>query len=138
MKYSKLREDNAVLRRTVISVRIAGWVLALALALALPAWTQNCERPADLDESAECARLRLRAAEREMLDQMRFIEALEDDNLKKNIAAAQDAWLKWRDAEGEVAAAASEDARIGAVNRDTVKAQLTEDRVRDLRTHTGN
>lgn len=138
MKYRELREDNAALRRAVISVRIAGWVLALALVLALPAWGQNCDRPADLDESAECARLRLRAAEREMLEQMRVIEASEDNNLKKAIAAAQDAWLKWRDAEGEVAVVTSEDARAAAVNRDTVKAQLTEDRVRDLRTHTGN
>lgn len=118
-------------------VRVVGSVLALLLLTTLPARAQNCERPTDLDESEECARLRLRAAERDMLAQMRFLETLEDENLKKAIAAAQDAWLKWRDAEADVAMVASENVRVGTVNRDTVKAQLTEDRVRDLRTHTG-
>lgn len=99
---------------------------------------QNCDQPGDLAERAECAKLRLRAAEREMLAQMRLIESQEDDALKRAMAAAQDAWLKWRDAEGEVAAvAAGDEAERQRAERDGVKAQLTEDRVRDLRAHTG-
>lgn len=94
---------------------------------------QDCERPDTPAQAIECATLRLRAAEREIPPLVNELMQTDDKEFKEALAAAQDAWLKWREAEGRLAGLAASDKALAAAAQLTTEAQLTEDRVKDLR-----
>jgi len=108
-------------------------LLAALLLVASPCAAQDCERPDTPAQATECATLRLRAAEREMASLMSELMKSDDQDFKEALAAAQDAWLKWRDAEGRLAGLTVTDKTLETSARRTLEAQLTEDRVKDLR-----
>lgn len=112
------------------------WAAALALAVLLPgarAVGQDCERPNTIPEMQECAALRFRAAERELARVEDRLAAGEGDVFRQALREAQVAWRAWRDAEGRLAAAATEDPGLAVAVRKNTEAQMTEDRVKDLR-----
>lgn len=115
-------------------------VLLLAALLAAPGWAraQNCDRPSSVPEMTECANLRLRAAEREMGEIYGRLLDSEDRDFAAATREAQEAWMKWREAEGKLAAKTVSDPGLAAHARKNQEALMTEDRVRDLRGYAGN
>lgn len=98
----------------------------------------DCDRPSGPSEMAECAGQRLRAAEREMSELYGQLLDNEDKDFVEAVRQAQEAWMRWREAEGRVAAKTVNDqalARYAVLNQ---QAQMTEDRVKDLRGLLGN
>ena len=113
--------------------------VVLAITVSMPClwagsgFAQDCERPDTPAQATECATLRLRAAEREMAQYMGELMKSDDAGFKEALAAAQDAWMKWREAEGKLAGLVVTDRALEPVARLTAQAQMTEDRVKDLR-----
>jgi uncharacterized protein YecT (DUF1311 family) len=99
---------------------------------------QNCDRPSSVPEMTECATLRLRAAEREMGEFYGRLLDSEDRDFAAAAREAQEAWMKWREAEGRLAAKTVGDPGLAAHARKNQEAIMTEDRVRDLRGYAGN
>lgn len=117
----------------------AALVLALAVSTAAPlAAAQNCDRPETPSDMVECATLRLRAAEREMAAYYGELLDSEDKGFAQAVRDAQEAWMRWREAEAKVAEKTVNDPGLVLYTRRTQEAQMTEDRVRDLRSLTGN
>ena len=111
--------------------------LAAVLA-AVPGFAQNCERPSSVREMTECANLRLRAADREMGELYGALLDSEDKDLAKAVREAQEAWMRWREAEGRLVARTVNDQALVAYTQRTLEAQMTEDRIKDLRGLAGN
>lgn len=114
---------------------LVGAVFALALAVPGAALGQplDCDRPDTPVQATECANLRLRAAEREMAQLVSELMKSDDADFKTALAVAQDAWMQWREAEGKLAETAVSDRTLAPVARLKVQGQMTEDRVKDLR-----
>ncbi|WP_243439469.1 lysozyme inhibitor LprI family protein [Fundidesulfovibrio soli] len=98
-----------------------------------PAWAQNCDNPATDQDMAECAGLRLRAAERDMAVLLDRLEQSEDKELVEALRGAQQAWTAWREAEGRLASVGARDPVLKLYARKKQEAQMTEDRVKDLK-----
>jgi len=116
----------------------AGLALALVIIAGLPApavLAQDCDRPDTQAQVDECAVLRLRAAERELTSVLDRLMKSADQDFKTALKQSQDAWLNWRDAEGALAAVAASDPVLAVSERLKVQSQLTEDRVKDLRSY---
>ena len=126
--------------------RISRRVLPLVLAVALTGLSlftaqeagADCDRPGSTQEMTECATLRLRAAEREMADTYGSLLESEDKEFVAALKLAQDAWMKWREAEGKLAARTVNDPELAQYTRTNQEAVMTEDRVKDLRSMAGN
>jgi uncharacterized protein YecT (DUF1311 family) len=86
----------------------------------------------------ECATLRLRAADRELGAIYGNLLDSEDKTLAQAVREAQDAWMRWRDAEGRLAERTVNDQGLALYTRRTQEAQMTEDRIKDLRSLAGN
>lgn len=99
---------------------------------------QNCDQPSSVPEMTECATLRLRAAERELGELYGRLLDSEDREFAAAVREAQEAWMKWREAEGKLAGKTVSDPGLAAHARKTQEALMTEDRVRDLRGYAGN
>lgn len=116
---------------------MAACIIVLACFLGSPRQVScqplDCERPDTQAQATECAVLRLRAAEREAALLVSELMKSDDQEFKEALAAAQDAWLKWRETEGKLAGLTVNDKTQGQLARLTTEAQLTEDRVKDLR-----
>lgn len=110
-------------------------LLALCLSLAPTALAQNCDNPSSASEADECATLRLRAAQRELNEVYGALLDSEDKDFAAAVRKAQEAWVTWRDAEAGLAAKAAHGQE--ALARKKQEAQMTEDRVRDLRSYSG-
>jgi len=111
--------------------------------LAVLAWSacalaQNCDRPGTVPEMTECATLRLRAAEREMANSYGILLDSEDKDFAKAVREAQEAWMRWREAEAKLVERTVNDPGLVLYTRRTQEAQMTEDRVKDLRSLAGN
>ena len=98
----------------------------------------DCDRPGSLQEQNECATLRLRAAERELAALYGALLDSEDKDLAKAVREAQEAWMRWREAEGRLAAMTVNDKTLAQWAQKSQEAQMTEDRIKDLRVLTGN
>ena len=114
---------------------LAGSLLAWGLCLADggPAWAQNCDNPTTDQDMAECAGLRLRAAERDMAVLLDRLEQSEDKELVEALRGSQQAWTAWREAEGKLAAVGAREPLLKLYARKKQEAQMTEDRVKDLK-----
>jgi len=86
----------------------------------------------------ECAVLRLRAAERELAPVYGTLLDNEDKDFVTSAKKAQDAWMRWREAEGQLAAKTVSDQGLADYTRINQEAIMTEDRVKDLRGYAGN
>lgn len=119
--------------------RAALFFLGLGLMFsATPGLAQNCDRPGSVQEMAECANLRLRAAEREMGEVYGALLDAEDKDFAKAVREAQEAWMRWREAESRLAAKTVNDPGLVPYTQRTLEAQMAEDRVKDLRSLAGN
>ncbi len=120
--------------RPLLSGIMAVW-FTLALIVPGVALSQplDCDRPQTDSQAMECANLRLRAAEREMAPLVSELMKSDDQDFKAALAAAQDAWMQWREAEGKLAETATTDRTQAPAARLKAQAQMTEDRVKDLR-----
>ncbi|MFP5238604.1 MAG: lysozyme inhibitor LprI family protein [Acidobacteriota bacterium] len=98
-----------------------------------PAQAQNCDNPASDQDLAECAGLRLRAAERDMAVLLDKLEQSDDKELVEALRGSQQAWTAWREAEGKLAAVGARDPLLKLYARKKQEAQMTEDRVKDLK-----
>nr|WP_279355699.1 lysozyme inhibitor LprI family protein [Fundidesulfovibrio agrisoli] len=96
-------------------------------------WAQNCDNPASDQDLAECAGLRLRAAERDMAVLLDRLEQSEDKELVEALRGSQQAWTAWREAEGRLASVGARDPLLKLYARKKQEAQMTEDRVKDLK-----
>lgn len=112
--------------------------LLAALAWSACALAQNCDRPGTVPEMTECATLRLRAAEREMANYYGILLDSEDKDFAKAVREAQEAWMRWREAEAKLVERTVNDPGLALYTRRTQEAQMTEDRVKDLRSLAGN
>lgn len=97
------------------------------------AQAQNCDSPASDQDMAECAGLRLRAAERDMAVLLDRLEQSEDKELVEALRGSQQAWTAWREAEGKLASVGARDPLLKLYARKKQEAQMTEDRVKDLK-----
>ena len=114
-------------------------VALLWFACAAPqAHAQNCDRPANVQDMTECATLRLRAAERELAPLYGALLDSEDKEFAAAARLAQEAWMRWREAEGRLAARTVGDQGLAQYTRINQEAIMTEDRVKDLRGYAGN
>ena len=86
----------------------------------------------------ECAALRLRAADREMSEVYGGLMESEDKEFVAALKQAQDAWFRWREAEGNLAAKTTNDADLVEYARMHQQALMSEDRIKDLRGMSGN
>jgi len=105
----------------------------LAFLCTSQAFAQDCDRPGTPGEMTECATLRLRAADREMADTYGALLDSEDKGFVAALKAAQDAWMRWREAEGALAAKTANDPALVEYARFKQQALMTEDRIKDLR-----
>lgn len=62
----------------------------------------------------------------------------EDKEFAKAVREAQEAWMRWREAEGRLVERTVNDPGLVLYTRRTQEAQMTEDRVKDLRSLAGN
>ena len=108
------------------------------LAAATSAAGQNCDRPGSVPEMSECATLRLRAAEREIAEVYGALLDSEDPEFVKVLKEAQDAWMRWREAEGRLAMKSATDQALAQYALKVQEAQMTEDRIKDLRSISGH
>lgn len=99
---------------------------------------QNCDRPGTVQEMSECATLRLRAAEREIAEVYGALLDSEDKEFVKVLKEAQDAWMRWREAEGKLAMKTVTDQALAQYALRVQEAQMTEDRIKDLRSISGH
>lgn len=108
--------------------------------LAMPpgALAQNCDRPSGVGELTECATLRLRAAEREMGEIYGNLLDSPDKDFAAAVRKAQEAWMKWREAESALTARTVNDPAMESYTRKRLEAQMTEDRIKDLRSYSDN
>jgi len=108
--------------------------------LALPhgAQAQNCDRPSTMGEMTECATLRLRAAERELGEIYGNLLDSQDKEFAAAVRKAQEAWIRWREAESALTARTVNDPAMEAYARKRLEAQMTEDRIKDLRSYSDN
>lgn len=116
---------------------LASGLLAWAVLWSGPAAAQNCDSPATPSDVAECANLRLRAAQRELNDVYGALLESEDKDFAAAVRKAQEAWVLWRDAESALAGRAAGSPAEAVVVRRKLEAQMTEDRVKDLRSYSG-
>ena len=107
-------------------------VLGLGIA-STSAFGQNCDQPGSVQEMSECATLRLRAAEREIAEVYGALLDSEDKEFVKVLKDAQDAWMRWREAEGKLAMKTVTDQSTAQYAMKVQEAQMTEDRIKDLR-----
>ncbi|KAF0233366.1 MAG: hypothetical protein FD177_1759 [Desulfovibrionaceae bacterium] len=112
--------------------------LLVALTWNACALAQNCDKPGGVPEMTECATLRLRAAEREMANYYGILLDSEDKDFAKAVREAQEAWMRWREAEAKLVERTVNDPGLVLYTRRTQEAQMTEDRVKDLRSLAGN
>jgi len=113
-------------------------VLALLVLVAWPASAQDCDRPSSVQDMTECATLRLRAAEREMGEIYGSLLDSQDKEFAAAVRKAQEAWMKWREAESALAARTVNDPTLEGYTRKRLEAQMTEDRIKDLRSYSDN
>ncbi|WP_173086283.1 lysozyme inhibitor LprI family protein [Fundidesulfovibrio magnetotacticus] len=109
---------------------------ALLLLLALfsgPTLAQDCDKASSVPDMTECARLRLRAAERELGAVYGDLLDSEDKDLAQAVRAAQEAWMRWREAEGKLAASGVTDPGVAQLERTRQEARMTEERLMDLK-----
>jgi uncharacterized protein YecT (DUF1311 family) len=106
--------------------------------LSSPATAHNCDRPGTVQEMNECATLRLRAAEREIAEVYGALLDSEDKEFVKILKEAQDAWMRWREAEGKLAMKTVTDQTLAPYALKVQEAQMTEDRIKDLRSISGH
>lgn len=121
----------------MIRMVFAAAVLNLMM-LSSPATAQNCDRPGTVQEMNECATLRLRAAEREIAEVYGALLDSEDKEFVKVLKEAQDAWMRWREAEGKLAMKTVTDQTLAPYALKVQEAQMTEDRIKDLRSISGH
>ena len=110
--------------------------MVLALLMAWPAglaWAQDCDQPENQSQMDECVSLRYKAAEREMGAIWAKLMKSDDQDLKNALQQSQDAWLNWREAEGNLVTVTVSDTTLAVYERLKVQSQLTEDRIKDLR-----
>jgi len=113
---------------------LAGLLLASACLFSpLAAQAQNCDNPATDQDLAECANLRLKAAERDMAALLDRLEQSEDREMVEALRRSQQAWTAWREAEGALAAVGAREPLLKLYARKKQDAQMTEDRVKDLK-----
>jgi len=62
----------------------------------------------------------------------------EDKDMAKAVREAQEAWMRWREAEAKLVERTVNDPGLVLYTRRTQEAQMTEDRVKDLRSLAGN
>ncbi len=62
----------------------------------------------------------------------------EDKDFAKAVREAQEAWMRWREAEAKLVEHTVNDPGLVLYTRRTQEAQMTEDRVKDLRSLAGN
>lgn len=86
----------------------------------------------------ECATLRLRAADRELAEVYGSLLSSEDKEFVAALKLAQEAWMKWREAEGKLAAKTVNDQGLAQYTKMNQEALMTEDRLKDLRSMAGN
>lgn len=108
-------------------------ILAAVSALSQGAAAQNCDRPETVPEMTECATLRFRAADRELADVYGALLDSEDKDFTQAVKEAQEAWMRWREAEGRLMAKTVADPALAGYAAKNQQAQMTEDRVKDLR-----
>jgi len=113
-------------------------LLAALLAYPAGAFAQNCDRPSTTGEMTECATLRLRAAEREMGEIYGNLLDSPDKEFAAAVRKAQEAWMKWREAESALTARTVNDQAMESYVRRKLEAQMTEDRIKDLRSYSEN
>ena len=82
--------------------------------------------------------LRLRAADREMGELYGALLDSEDKEFAKAVREAQEAWMRWREAEGRLVARTVNDQALVPYTQRTLEAQMAEDRIKDLRGLAGN
>ena len=119
---------------------VLAWVLVISFCL-FPTWearAQDCDRTGSVQEMAECATLRLRAADREMADLYGSLLESEDKEFVAALRPAQEAWMKWREAEGKLAEKTVNDPGLAQYAKTNQEALMTEDRIKDLRSLAGN
>jgi len=120
-------------------IRIVWYGLFLGLlSNASPVIAQNCDHPVSVQEMNECATLRLRAAEREIAEVYGALLDSEDKDFVKTLKEAQDAWMHWREAEGKLAMKTVTDQALAQYALKVQEAQMTEDRIKDLRSISGH
>lgn len=118
--------------------------LALAALLAIcapggaPCRAQNCDAPASIPEMTECAKLRLRAAERAIGEVYGELLESEDKQFAQAVREAQEAWMRWREAEGRLAAKSVGDESLALMERYRLEARMSEERLMDLKAMRGN
>lgn len=98
----------------------------------------DCDRPGTAAEASECAGIRLRDAEREMGELYARLLQSDDRDMVEALKGAQEAWMRWREAEGRLAARMANDPAQAGAAALTQQAQMTEDRVKDLRAMLGD
>lgn len=108
-------------------------VTLCCLLLVGPALAQDCDHPQNDQQLVECANLRLRAAEREMAPLLDQLDKSEEPEFSEALRKAQQAWAAWRAAEGALAETGARDPLMKAYARKKQEAQMTEDRVKDLK-----
>jgi uncharacterized protein YecT (DUF1311 family) len=86
----------------------------------------------------ECAALRLKAADRELGEVYGGLMDSEDKEFTATLKQAQEAWMRWREAEGALAAKTATEADLVEYARMQQQALMTEDRIKDLRGMAGN
>jgi uncharacterized protein YecT (DUF1311 family) len=119
-----------------VRVRIRSVCVVVVVALAMVntcVYGQNCDRPGTVQEMTECATLRQRAAEREIAEVYGALLDSEDKEFVKVLKDAQDAWMRWREVEGKLAMKTVTDQALAQYALKVQEAQMTEDRIKDLR-----
>ncbi len=95
----------------------------------------ECDNPTTVREMVECENVRLRNSEREMGEVYGRLLDSADRQFAVDIRKAQEAWMRWREAEANLAARMAHDQEMGLLARKKAEAQMTEDRIRDLRNY---
>jgi uncharacterized protein YecT (DUF1311 family) len=113
-------------------------VVLMALSAAGQAWAEGCDRPGSPGEMTECAALRLKAADRELGEVYGELMDSEDKEFTATLKQAQEAWMRWRETEGALAAKTATEADLVEYARMQQQALMTEDRIKDLRGMAGN
>jgi uncharacterized protein YecT (DUF1311 family) len=113
-------------------------VVLMAVLASGQARAEGCDRPGSSGEMTECAALRLKAADRELGEVYGGLMDSEDKEFTATLKQAQEAWMRWREAEGALAAKAATEADLVEYARMQQQALMTEDRIKDLRGMAGN
>lgn len=125
-------------------IAVPRWALAAALGAPLclllcpPALGQSaaesatCENATSTAAMRECEIARLKRADAGMNAAYRSLQAKLDQRGKDKLRAAQQAWIRFRDAEADYQADAARDGTLAPLLAASVQADLTEARRREL------